>query len=259
MKAAKHMVMQRQYTSIFCQPLPTILREHFFSKHEGNTALLLDALAFTKLQPGQRYNRVEIIAALRAAGITASDDLIWQALQSIVFMKRERVYGRGRPTIYYLIPSVDSLIAHYHLKRLKDSDPVEKHDLAGLHSYRVALYRGFIARLPGNHSRIMLGERLGVGRRTTVLYDKLARIQVTPRIHERLLPARFDEALEMVAAAVQGKQWLKLRASFIDSNGVIDERPERPLPALPEVYKKVHGKGQFFLCTQLTNHYQLQP
>lgn len=248
--------------------LPNSLRESLLRADLGEAALVLDGLFSVGYKVGSLITFRTAAARFLNAGIAVSPALIRRALNTPEVFKRgkARRRGRGRPTNIYHMPSVEMLIIRFGGGQWSPSDALHALDLGSLKAYRLALHRAFIQRLPGNYSRAFLAARLGVCKRSTRNYDRLAQIVVMTRFDYSKIEIYFD-------------QWpddgLPFKPGIVDEAKIWAAKPgqhfllfqwrdgtERRMPLKLGViwrYTRAVAAGdlQIFLAAQLTNHYSV--
>ena len=187
-------------------------RQALFQAELGQAGRLLDVLYYYGAQPGQEFNEQFIIEFCRLQHIKMAEKTIRKVLKAkieerrifvelgpdddphdIFFppelnvkeplnpRKREKK-SRGRPVIWYVIPSPDSIAWQLGVRRDVSEIPFTVKRFATLHTYRVATYRHHLGRKPGDYSRADLGHTIDVSGSTTVQYDKEIHTEIVPNI-----------------------------------------------------------------------------
>lgn len=149
------------------------MREYLLSSGQGYTSLILDALLYHGIKPGQHFT------ARQALEITELPHHILNSglKNPILSRRRRRTARKGRPEYIYSMPYIDHMLKTWEL-HISPSDELKKADLANLKAYRVALHRELINRgfqkkkEPKQFSRKYLASRLGVVAQTLRNYEK---------------------------------------------------------------------------------------
>lgn len=146
--------------------------------------------------------------------------------------------NRGRPARRFQMPSIEGLCRLLGVRWTR-SDALQAEDLQSPASYRRALHREFIKRIPGTYHVKLLARRLHVVDRTIQRYNLVCGVSVIPTFDR--YPVHLG-MMHLIAAPRPGM--------FIE-----DARGNR-YPCLPEVAKRLLGQGRSpRLCIQGFNHY----
>lgn len=159
--------------------VPNSIKEAMLQIKLGNAALILELIARLSYLAGDSFTFDALKGSTQIEYIPVSDGLIRRGLALLVEYKLITVEqipqnGRGRPTNRYTMLSWGTL-AHklgVEIHEHEHCDAVTDDSFSSLKNYRKGLFYSFIKARPGKYSRRFLGQRLGVGRRSTWNYQK---------------------------------------------------------------------------------------
>jgi len=191
--------------SRFC--LPNTVREPLLQAGRADCVFILDAIHGLDYDFGGVTTARELARILWACGVLVSPGLVRRALSDELFPSflipdRER----GRPELFYRIPTVDFLVGVVAGGLVLSADELTLGDMKNIRSYRAGLHRTFLRRQKRcQYSREFLGRRLGVGDRATANYESgfADSIIVTPDYEHILLVGMSRDELSKVFDRVQ--------------------------------------------------------
>lgn len=165
--------------------VPNSIKEAMLQIKLGNAALILELISRLHYLAGDSFTFESLVGGAEVEYIDISKGLIRRGLALLVEHKLITVEqipqnGRGRPTNRYTALSWGTLAFRLGIE-LKDNehcDAVTDGSFSSLKNYRKAVFYSFIKARPGKYSRRFLGQRLGVGRRSTWNYQKDTDIKV---------------------------------------------------------------------------------
>lgn len=244
----------RQVEEMYNPPsveLPNAIREQLLSLGRGTAALVLDACYFVGIKPGTRFTYNELWAQLEK--LEMSSRMVRETLKDPIFIKSGiHRPERGRPSQIYALPSVSDAAERsglgFHYK--SPSDRLSPDAFKSLRAYRLELHYRLIEREPGQYSRALLSERLGVSKRTTRSYDKALKLQVTPRTEIEEITLKYVGSVP-VERPPKGKprfQWLESTKDNVIVRG----------PLVRGLAVKWLAEGRpVWRVQQTTNHYAI--
>lgn len=223
-------------------------REFLLQSKRGNTALVIDGLLYAGWQPGEIFSFQDAYEYLSFFG--ASEKLVRSGLNDPLF---KRV---GRRSASYTLPSPEYVLNELKLLERPFKDELSGDAFASLAAYRKALHQRFLERAPGDYSRKLLSNRLGVSRITTMNYEAAinsagdVRVYVEPQFSYTRITHKNIGSLPLQASPVKGSMWLEKHTA---PNVIPQKAPLVRVVAL-EWIKAGH---EVYLTKQLTNYYQI--
>lgn len=167
--------------------IPNSIKEALLQIKLGNAAMVLELIALLGLGFSHSLDFATIQGAAMLQGIAIDESRIRRGLFLLVkyglaSWRPIRLKTRGRPGIEYKIASWENMAKMLGIKlhHQENCDSPGETGFSSLKNYRKGLYLAFIRRAPGKYSRRFLGNRLGVGKRTTWSYDQELGIAVSP-------------------------------------------------------------------------------
>lgn len=219
---------------------PNVLIEKLLQLGKPKAAMTLDALFASDIAAWPSMDVQTILHYFKLSGVAMGESNVRRGLFDLARLgllatRKIMTRGKGRPAWEYRLGSLDSMCkvlgVKLHQNEARDAIPLTSFKSA--RAYRAGKHYGFLKRLGISRlSRKRLGERLGVGGRSTFNYEQGLNVEVTQRTDSQKM------SLADVAAAplVRGKSNVFLQVEF--------ER-ELSLEELAEKYQE-------FDLTQLT-------
>lgn len=223
-------------------------REYLLQAKRGNTALVLDGLYFAGWQPGEIFSYQDAYEYLSFFG--ASEKLIRSGLDDPLFQRQ------GRRSASYTLPSPEYVLNELNLLETPFKDELTGEAFASLAAYRRELHQRFLERAPGDYSRKLLSDRLGVSRVTTLNYEAVinkagkVKVYVEPQFSYTPITYKNIGSLPLQASPIKGCMWLEKHTA---PNVIPQKAPLVRVVAL-EWIKAGH---EVYLTKQLTNYYQV--
>lgn len=223
-------------------------REYLLQAKRGNTALILDGLYFAGWQPGEIFSYQDAYEYLSFFG--ASEKLIRSGLNDPLFQRQ------GRRSASYTLPSPEYVLNELNLLETPFKDELTGEAFASLAAYRRELHQRFLERAPGDYSRKLLSDRLGVSRVTTLNYEAVinkagkVKVYVEPQFSYTRITHKNIGSLPLQASPIKGCMWLEKHTA---PNVIPQKAPLVRVVAL-EWIKAGH---EVYLTKQLTNYYQI--
>lgn len=223
-------------------------REYLLQAKRGNTALVLDGLYFAGWQPGEIFSYQDAYEYLSFFG--ASEKLVRSGLNDPLFQRQ------GRRSASYTLPSPEYVLNELKLLETPFKDELTGDAFASLAAYRRELHQRFLERAPGDYSRKLLSDRLGVSRVTTLNYEAVinkagkVKVYVEPQFSYTRITHKNIGSLPLQASPIKGCMWLEKHTA---PNVIPQKAPLVRVVAL-EWIKAGH---EVYLTKQLTNYYQI--
>lgn len=223
-------------------------REYLLQAKRGNTALVLDGLYFAGWQPGEIFSYQDAYEYLSFFG--ASEKLVRSGLNDPLFQRQ------GRRSASYTLPSPEYVLNELNILETPFKDELTGDAFASLAAYRRELHQCFLERAPGDYSRKLLSDRLGVSRVTTLNYEAVinkagkVKVYVEPQFSYTRITHKNIGSLPLQASPVKGCMWLEKHTA---PNVIPQKAPLVRVVAL-EWIKAGH---EVYLTKQLTNYYQI--
>lgn len=223
-------------------------REYLLQAKRGNTALVLDGLYFAGWQPGEIFSYQDAYEYLSFFG--ASEKLVRSGLNDPLFQRQ------GRRSASYTLPSPEYVLNELNLLETPFKDELTGEAFASLAAYRRELHQRFLERAPGDYSRKLLSDRLGVSRVTTLNYEAVinkagkVKVYVEPQFSYTRITHKNIGSLPLQASPIKGCMWLEKHTA---PNVIPQKAPLVRVVAL-EWIKAGH---EVYLTKQLTNYYQI--
>jgi len=223
-------------------------REYLLQAKRGNTALVIDGLLFAGWQPGEIFSYQDAYEYLSFFG--ASEKLIRSGLNDPLFQRQ------GRRSASYTLPSPEYVLSELKLLESPFKDELTGAAFASLAAYRRELHHRFLERAPGDYSRKLLSNRLGVSRITTLNYEAQInasgefKVYVEPQFSYTRITHKNIGSLPLQASPTKGCMWLEKHTA---PNVIPQKAPLVRVVAL-EWIKAGH---EVYLTKQLTNYYQI--
>jgi len=223
-------------------------KEFLLQAKRGNTALVIDGLYFAGWQAGQVFSFQDAFLYLSFFG--ASEKLVRSGLNDPLFQRQ------GRRSASYTLPSPEYVLNELKLHETPFRDELTGDAFASLAAYRKALHQRFLERAPGDYSRKLLSNRLGVSRITTLNYEAQInsageyKVYVEPQFSYTRITHKNIGSLPLQASPVKGCMWLEKHTA---PNVIPQKAPLVRVVAL-EWIKAGH---EVYLTKQLTNYYQI--
>jgi len=174
---------------------PNTIKENLLRKGFAHAALVLDALSASGAKEWQICTISDTIKWFYLQGIDMSASLLRKGIKQLrelgiigtqmILSKR-----RGRPFMAYILPSFEAIASQLGLKlhHQENHHAVELSALVSIRAYRAGLHRSYImANRKKKISRAFLGERLGVGKRSTYNYEQGTDILAIEQLETREL------------------------------------------------------------------------
>jgi len=177
---------------------PNSIIEKLLQLKKSQAAMTLDALFASDMHTWQGFEISTILAYFRLSGLPIGESIVRRGLYDLSrlgLLTASKVMNRakGRPMYSYQPKSTDEIASKLGVKlHYKEaSDAIPFHAFKSARAYRASKHYSFLARLGKSRlSRKKLGERLGVGRRTTANYEIDTDIQVIQKLEmDKLTPA----------------------------------------------------------------------
>ena len=223
-------------------------REYLLQAKRGNTALVLDGLYFAGWQPGEIFSFQDAYEYLSFFG--ASEKLVRSGLNDPLFQRQ------GRRSASYTLPSPEYVLNELKLLETPFKDELTGDAFASLAAYRKELHQRFLERAPGDYSRKLLSDRLGVSRVTTLNYEAVinkagkVKVYVEPQFSYTRITHKNIGSLPLQASPIKGCMWLEKHSA---PNVIPQKAPLVRVVALDWI-KAGH---EVYLTKQLTNYYQI--
>lgn len=162
------------------------IREDLLQKGFAHGALVYDLILSSGVANWNTYGIDSILGQIAVLGWNVGQSLVRKGLSELVKLgimasKKIMLKTRGRPSLEYRLGTPEGIAKMLGVKLHRDeaSDPIPPSAYESVTEFRKSLHRAYILRRPGKHSRIALGKRLGVSKRTTANYEKGSDIVVT--------------------------------------------------------------------------------
>lgn len=177
---------------------PNSIIEKLLQLKKAQAAMTLDALWAADMHTWQGFEISTILAYFRLSGLPIGESIVRRGLfdlSRLGLLAATKIINRskGRPMYSYQPKTVDEIASKLGVKlhHKEHSDAIPFHAFKTARAYRASKHYSFLARLGKSRlSRKKLGERLGVGRRTTANYEIDTDIQVVQKLErEKLTPA----------------------------------------------------------------------
>jgi len=177
---------------------PNVLIEKLLQLKKAQAAMTLDALYASDMHTWQGFEISTILAYFRLSGLPIGESIVRRGLYDLSrlgLLATTKIMNRakGRPMYQYQPKDAQSMASSLSVKLhyKEHSDAIPLHAFKSARAYRASKHYSFLARLGKSRlSRKKLGERLGVGRRTTANYEIDTDIQVVSKLErEKLTPA----------------------------------------------------------------------
>lgn len=218
-------------------------REALLQANRGKTALIIDALYYAGWTAGTVFNFA--LAALHLEPFATPAKIIRAGLNDPLFGRQ------GRRSASYTLPSAGQVLQALGLPESRHSDVLSGVDFKNLSTYRMALYAALIARKPGEYSRQLLADRLGISRTTTLNYDKKTDIQVTPNYSYTRITEANLHALPIMPNKKIGNMWL-------EGHGAPNIKPKLAPICRPVARTWLNSGKEVYLTRQLVNTYTVK-
>jgi len=168
---------------------PNILIETLLQLKKPKAAMTLDALFASEISAWPSMDVSTILHYFRLSGIAMGESNVRRGLFELARLgllatRKIMTRGKGRPAWEYRLGSLDSMCkvlgVKLHKNEARDAIPLTSFKSA--RAYRASKHYGLLKRLGISElSRKRLGERLGVGGRSTFNYEQGLGVQVTQR------------------------------------------------------------------------------
>lgn len=234
---------------------PNTIKEALLQINLGNAALVLDLLAILGYFAGDSLNFAALTDAVQLEGIPTSEGIIRRGLAQLVAhgliaWRPVRTKYAGRPTLEYKMASWFSIAkmlgVELHVNEHCDSPG---HDgFRSLKHYRKGLFYSYIKARPGKYSRRFLGQRLGVGKRSTWNYQQKTDITVI---------YNWDEE-ELGLMSIKYAPKTRQNGKFFIKSYDLSSDAVKVLPYTEFILRRELGLGRrVFKTWQSTNEYKV--
>lgn len=192
---------------------PNSLIEKILQLAKPQAAMTLDAMFASDVIQWPHYDFPAIMGQFQLMGLSIGEAIVRRGLADLrrlglvsvrLIMNRER----GRPTFEYRLESVASMatVLGITLHYQEHCDAIPKESFKSVRAYRASKHYTYIKRTQGKQSRKFLGQRLGVGRRSTANYEKGTDIKITFTLGSE--PLSKDDIARLPKKRVSGRYYL---------------------------------------------------
>jgi len=174
---------------------PNTIKEFMLQNGFAHAALVLDALSASGAKEWQICTISDTIKWFYLQGIDMSASLLRKGIKQLIGLgilgtKIVLSKKRGRPFLAYILPSFEAIASQLGLKlhHSENHHGVALESFVSVRAYRAGLHRSYLMMNQKKLiARAFLGERLGVGKRTTYNYEQGTDIIAHEQIETRLL------------------------------------------------------------------------
>jgi len=174
---------------------PNTIKESLLQTGYAHAALVLDALTASGAKEWQICTISDTLKWFYLQGIDMSASLLRKGIKQLIGLgilgtKTVLSKRRGRPFLAYVLPSFEAIASALGLKlhHKENHHGVALESFISVRAYRAGLHRSYLmVNQKKLIARAFLGERLGVGKRTTYNYEQGTDIIAHEQIETRLL------------------------------------------------------------------------
>lgn len=166
---------------------PNTIIENLLQQKKAQAAMTLDALFVADIHAWPFLDISTILHYFKLSHIGIGESIVKKGLFELTRLglltaRKIMTRSKGRPAWEYRLKSIAEIakILGVQLHRDEFADSIPNEGFKSAKAYRASKHYTYIKRVGGKPSRKFLGNRLGVGRRTTANYEKETDIVVIP-------------------------------------------------------------------------------